>query len=537
MIKIKDRLNWIHPTILPKESRLRLCILLFTIITTNIIVMIETVGSSLNLSVIQGYLAASSTKAVWINNCFLIFLGMFVPVAIYTARKFGFKLMFFIGLFVFFLGSLLSGLATNYYEYLSFRAISGIGGGLVFPISLAILKRAFHGQAQKIVLTLYVGLAFGGGLIIGSIVGGVYGQDLAWRSIHFLCFYLGLPSLFLIIAFMNETSRYPTDRFDFFSFICFALLLISMLTILSEAKASWNAEGWRSLFIKGCFLCLALSLTLLIVRYFHAKAPLFALSLFKNIDFSIACLCMSFVGVMFFGSNLVMMTLLEDLFQYERLRIGFVIAGGFGVTYIFFSALPSFLGNKISSYFFVVCGLFFLAFSSFLNHSLTLQSSLKDIFLLLILRAAGVGISLGPLTAMTLRNIPDDLTGQAAAMATIFRQVGGAFGSSAISLIATMRTSFHDARFGEQVNIYSAKFQDYVRDFKLHAINNTSKDYQEALNQTKKYLINNIHSQSVLASYDDSFYIFGWIFIFLIILVLIAAYLSKRKKVLSNFKS
>ncbi len=526
-VKIKDRLHWLHPNILPKDSKLRLFILLGSIIIVNIVIFVELLGSTVSLSVMQGYLAIDTTKTDWINNCFMIFLGMTVPIAIYAARKYGFKIMFFSGLVLFWFAMVLTGFCTNYYEMLFLRALSGIGGGLIFPISLAIIKRAFRGDAQKKALSVYVGLGFGGGMVFGAIIGGIFGQDLDWRSIYFFCFFLATPCLVLIAAFMEETEKYPTSSFDYFSFVFFALFLISTLSLLSQAKAPWNTEGWRSLFIFCCIAAMVVSLIVIFVRYKHTENPLFELSLFRNRDFFVACIAMSFVGVMFFGSNLVMITLLEELFEYERIKTGFVIST-FGIAFLVAGSIPSIFGGKVPRHLFPVIGLSLLAYSSFLNHALTLQSEPKDIMILLVIRAFGVGLSLGPLTAMTLRNVPDDLTGQAAAIATIFRQVGGAFGSSAISLIAVMRSAFHDARFGEQVNVYSTKFQNYTREFNIHVMQDASKDSLTAMEQTKDYIISNIHAQSMLASFDDAFYVFGWIFVALTVMVLLAAILPNN---------
>lgn len=525
---IKDRLNWIQPNILPKDSSLRLNILLGTIIIVNIVIFIELLGSTVALSVIQGYLAIDATKTEWINNCFMIFLGATVPVAIYTSRKYGFKLMLFVGLSLSFLSMLFTGFASGYYEMLALRAVSGMGGGLIFPISLAIIKRAFRGHAQKKALSIYVGMSLGGGIVFGSIIGGIFGQELAWRSIYFFCFFLTAPCLLLIILFMQETEHYPTTPFDYVSFMCFCLFLISTITLLSQVKAPWNTEGWYSLFTYGCILLLVVSLLAILVRYKHTLYPLFALSLFKNKEFALACVALSFVGVMFFGSNLVMIELLEKIFQYERLKIGYMIAV-FGLSFLLSGALPSLLGGKVPRHLFPIVGLSLLAYSSFLNHALTLQSSPKDIIILLVIRAFGVGLSIGPLTAMTLRNIPDDLTGQAAALATIFRQVGGVFGSSAISLIATMRTAFHNARFAEQVNIYSTKFKSYVQSFQLYAMGKTGKDHQTALEGTRDYVISNIQAQSKLASYNDAFFVFGWIFVVLALITLVLAAVSQKE--------
>ncbi len=525
---IKEKLNWVQPAILPKESLLRKFILLTSIILVNIIIIVELMASSISMSITQGYLAIDDTKTVWIDNTFLLFLGMSVPVAIYTSRKYGYKIMFFLGLSIFSTGCIFTGLSTSFYELIVFRALAGIGGGLVFPVSLAVIKRAFEGSLQRMALSIYVGVGFGGGFIIGALLGGFYGQALEWREVHYLCFSLAIPSLFLISAFMYETQKYPTHKFDFLTFICFAIFLVSTLTLLSQVKAPWNTEGFRSSLAWGCYISMFLSQVVMLIWYRYSKAPLFEISLFKNVNFCVACVCMAFVGVMFFGATLVVVSLMEKVFGYERLKIGYMIAI-FGVSFVISGALSSALVRFINLYFVVALGLLALCVSSFLTHSLTLISSPNDIAILLILRGCGVGLSLGPLTAMALRNIPDDLTGQAAALATIFRQVGGAFGSSAISLVAVVRNAFHTARFGEQINPYSPQLQNYFRKLAFEVGKGESLEGLSSAEVSKSYFIENLKGQSLLLSFNDAFYLFGWIFIALILLVVTMALINKNK--------
>lgn len=527
--ELKQKFNWDEPKFLPKESSLRLWILFLCILVVNIVVIIEAVGVAITLSVMQGYLAIDETKTTWINNVFMLALGMTVPLAIYTSRNYGFKFMFFWGVVLFSFGTLLTAMARSYIEVLVFHVISGIGGGLIFPISLAVIKRAFEGKTQRLALSLYIGLGFGGGFILGTFIGGFYGQNLDWRGIDWLCFYFTLPCLFFILAFMNEGKRYQTDAFDFITYIGFSSFLISTLCLLSQTKAPWNTEGWRSNFTIGCLVVMVISLMVVIIRYYHTKSPLFALSLFKNIDFSFACIAMGFVGMMFFGSNFVMMSLLEQVYLYERLRIGYAIAY-FGGAFVVFGALASLLSRKLSPYVITCFGLSLLAISSFMNHSITIMSPPKDLEFLFMVRAAGVGLSLGPLTALALRNVSDDLTGQAAAIATIFRQVGGAFGASAISLIATMREAFHFARFSEMVHKNSPALRDYMVKFTHHIGNAQPTNPKEALKESQGQVLEMITAQANLAAFDDAFFIFGWVFIALSIFVLCLAAFRKSNQ-------
>ncbi len=511
-----------------RTSSRRQWILLFTIISVNLNIIMEALADAVPLNVIQGYLAIDDVRTDWINNTFLIFLGMCVPPAIYLSRRYGFRKLFLIGTIFFISGSFLTGLSTTYYELLAYRALAGIGSGLVFPISLTIIKRTFVNSHEGLAISLYIGVSFGLGFTLGPIIGGIFGQVFMWRSMYFFIALLNIPCLFLILRFMEETKRYPTDRFDALSFIYFVLFLISTLTVLTQAKAPWNTLGWRSGFTISCLFILVGSLTLLIFHYQRITSPLFALSLFKSSRFSIICICMGCVGIMLFGADVIFISLLENVFHYERIRTGMAVSV-IGIVFLLTGAFVSSLSKKVPLEFFALFGVFLLATGCFLNHSLTFKSELKDILWLFVMRAAGVGFSLGPLTAMALKGIPDDLAGQGASIVTICRQVGAAFGSSAIALIATSRNAFHLLRFGEQVDVYSAKYRYYMQSFRLFLGKGGAQSAKEISDEAKQYVIENIRAQSELLSYNDAFFIFGCVFSVLFFVIGILIFFPGKK--------
>lgn len=528
MSSLKAIFNWRDPSLLDTDSELRHWLLLANIILVNLVLVIEAVGISIPMDQIQGFVAVDATKIDWVNSGFLLCLGVSVPLSIYLSRKFGYKTLFFAGLAAFVIGALLSGMTFNYSFLLFSRMISGIGGGMIFPISLTIIKKVFKGNMLALAMTIYVATVFGIGLALGCIIGGVLSQLYAWRMILLLGVFVGVPCLGFTWILMKETAPAPVPKFDFISYAFFSIFLISTLFYLTQVKAPWNTLGFRSEFSIGCMICSALSLFLFIRRYKRAKSPLFALSIFRRKEFSICCFSMAFVGVMIFGSSVAFIDLLIGTFQYEKNVVGKVISV-FGFFFGLGGLIPVLLGKWVKMHVFAALGLAFIAFSCFVNHSLTIQSTPYDVMHIMALRALGASLALGPLTAISLAALPDDLAGQGAAIVTIFRQVGGAYGASVITVLSTVRFPFHLTRFSEMVNPYSAAFQNYLMKFKDTVIDDFGKSDYLAEKYSKGYIISNVVDQAKVAAFDDAFFIFGCIFTLLVVLMIYLA-LCKDKR-------
>lgn len=524
--------DWKNPGLFSQDSKLRHWILLFNIILINLVLVVQTLAVAVPISIIEGYLAVDPTKTEWINDAFLLALGISVPLSIYFSRQYGYKILLFVGLATFVLGAILAAFSTNYVLIVISRAIQGLGGGVIFPLSLTVVKRIFKGVLQKVAISLYMAIAFGVGLALGGFLGGYLGQLYSWRTIFILGAAIGVICLFVTWIIMHESAKYPVTSFDMLSFTLFCVFLTLTLVYLTQVKAPWNTLGFRSDFSNICaFLALA-CFAFFLIRYKRINTPLFALSMFKRKDFTISCIAMAFVGIMIFGSTVANINLMIGAYEYEKITAGKLISV-VGLCFAIGGLIPVLIGRWVSIHTIAIMGLFFVMLSCFMNHSLTLQSEPKDFLIILGIRALGTSLALGPLTAIALLSIPDDLAGQAAAIVTIFRQVGGAYGSAIIGIVTTMRFPYHLTKFAEMVNPSSAAMQDYIIKFTNRGIDYGNPDII-AEKQTYAYLVDNLMRQTQIAAFDDAFYIFGWIFVILIFLLAYLQLFPQKREVLTE---
>ncbi|GER88687.1 hypothetical protein KDW_28490 [Dictyobacter vulcani] len=109
-------------------------------------------GSVVNVAMprIQLELNASAASVQWVVEAYALFLGALILVGGSMGDLFGRKRMFALGIVIFAAASVWCGLTSDITQLVVARAVQGIGGALLTPESLAILRASFdEGQRGK----------------------------------------------------------------------------------------------------------------------------------------------------------------------------------------------------------------------------------------------------------------------------------------------------------------------------------------------------------------------------------------------------
>ncbi len=129
--------------------------------------------------------SASTTTIEWVVTGYLLSLALFIPISGWLGDRFGTKRIFMTALTFFVTGSLLCGLAWNVESLIAFRVFQGIGGGMLTPVGMTMLFRAFppsERAAASAILTVPITVA----PALGPILGGYLVDYQDWRWIFFL---------------------------------------------------------------------------------------------------------------------------------------------------------------------------------------------------------------------------------------------------------------------------------------------------------------------------------------------------------------
>src|SRR4051812_31245688 len=138
--------------------------------TTIVAVALHTLAADLHVSV---------ATIQWVSTGYLLALAVAMPVTGWAQRAIGAKRLWLIALTLFMVGSILSSLAGNAESLIAFRALQGLGGGMMMPLMGSIVVQTAGGKNIGRIMSI-VGLPVVLGPILGPVLGGLILQNLDW---------------------------------------------------------------------------------------------------------------------------------------------------------------------------------------------------------------------------------------------------------------------------------------------------------------------------------------------------------------------
>src|SRR5579883_1747399 len=158
---------------------------------------------------------APLSSVEWTVTGYLLSLALFVPGAGFVSDRFGTKRTFLTAMAIFVAGSALCGQARSIQELIAFRFLQGVGGGMMTPVSTAILSRAFPGEERaKASAIISVPVVFAP--VLGPVLGGYLVEYASWRWIFYINLPIGILGLFMSWKILIEhKEEYARGRFDF----------------------------------------------------------------------------------------------------------------------------------------------------------------------------------------------------------------------------------------------------------------------------------------------------------------------------------
>jgi EmrB/QacA subfamily drug resistance transporter len=220
---------------------------------------------------------ASLDGAQWVTLSYLLALAVMVPSSGWIGDRFGTRRTFLTALVLFTVASALCGMAGSLGELVVFRAVQGIGGGLIIPVGQAMLFRTFP-PAKRARAAGMVALGTMLGPATGPVLGGILVTELSWRW----CFYVNVPLGIVVLAvgalFLAEHREPAAGRLDVAGFLLAGGGLALCLYALSESAVA----GWADPVVISTGAAGLAALVALVVVELRLPAPMLNLRLLRD---------------------------------------------------------------------------------------------------------------------------------------------------------------------------------------------------------------------------------------------------------------
>ena len=323
-----------------------------SIMLANIMQGVDNTILNVALPHIQGSLSASLDQIAWALTSYIVCAAIMMPLTGWLAGRFGIKQIFLISVIGFTLASALCGAATSLYELVFFRALQGVAGAGLIPLSQATLLQINpperHGHAMAV---------FGIGTILGPIMGPALGgwltYDYSWRWVFYINLPIGVLCTLGILVFIRQTRNVRRESFDFVGFLTLSLGIGALQLMLDRGELKdWfhSSEIWIAATVAG------LGFYLFAVHTVTTEGSSFLhRDLFKSANFVASTALMFCVGLIMTGTLALLPTMLQSLMNFPALTTGLVtMPRGFGAMAAMFLVAP--LINRVDSRLIILFG-------------------------------------------------------------------------------------------------------------------------------------------------------------------------------------
>jgi DHA2 family multidrug resistance protein-like MFS transporter len=226
---------------------------------------------------------ASSADLVWIASIYSLLVASFVLSAGTVGDILGRRQVFAAGAAVMGAGSLTAFLATSPVGVIAHKAITGAGGAMILPNSLAIVTHAFTGPHERTTAVSVWTAVSGLGLAIGPLSAGGLIEAVAWNSVFLVNVVVSVAVLALTPGFVPD-SRHPDRHLDPPGL----LLAIVAIASLNYAVIQGGRDGFGAGKIIAAFIVALLAAFAFLVVEARSRRPMLHLPLFRNSSFSAA---------------------------------------------------------------------------------------------------------------------------------------------------------------------------------------------------------------------------------------------------------
>ncbi len=388
------------------------------------------------LPVIKVDLGASLSALEWMVNAYTLTFAVLLLTGAALGDRFGRRRMFIVGLVIFTAGSAAAALAPSSDVLIIARAIQGVGGAFVTPLSLTILSGAVPPERRAVALGAWGGVA-GLAIAIGPLVGGAIAEGVNWHWIFWLNVPIGIVAI-ILSTFRLEESYGPDGALDLLG-----LGLVSGgLFALVWGVIHGNELGWGDSQILIALAIGAILMTLFLVWESRTKSPMLPLRFFRSRGFSAANVVSFLMYFGVFGA----VFLLVQFFQIVQGLSPFQS----GLRTLPWTAMPAIvapiagvLAGRIGGRPILVAGMVALAAGLAWIAAVTTPTVAYPVLVPgFVLAGIGMGLFFAPIANVVLSSVDRIEEGQASGATNTIREIGGVFGVAVLASVFSANGSY-----------------------------------------------------------------------------------------------
>jgi EmrB/QacA subfamily drug resistance transporter len=381
------------------------------------------------LPVIRHQLHASISQLEWTVNAYTLTFAVLLLTGAALGDRFGRRRLFALGLLLFTGASAAAALSTSANALDIARAVQGVGGAIVTPLTLTILSAAVPKNRRGLALGIWGGV---GGLAIalGPLVGGAIVSGISWHWIFWLNVPIGLVLAPLAFARLEET-RGGDGGLDLPGL---ALVSTGLLGIV-WGLVRGNSHGWTSAGILVPIAAGVLLVAAFVAWEMRTPAPMLPMRFFRDRTFALTNVASLLMFFGMFGSIFLLAQFFQTVQHYSPLQSGLRILPWTAMP-IFISPIAGALSDRIGGQRFMAIGLTLQAAGLLWIAAISTPTLSYSHFVLpFMLSGAGMALFFAPVANVVLSSVRPEDEGKASGATNAIRELGGVFGVAVLASV------------------------------------------------------------------------------------------------------
>ena len=412
---------------------------------------IDTSIVNVSLPVIRKEFNVDIADIEWVVTAYMISFCLFIPMTNWLKKRVGYYYLFLGSLLIFTAGSLLCSLSQSLHQLVAARVIQAVGGGIISPVSLAILSESYPADKRGSAIGWW-GIGNVMGPALGPTLGGVLTHYFGWESIFWVNIPMGVLTIFFTSRYLKFLKLQPNSKpaFDVGGYIYFAIFIIAIQYTVSVIPK--NGFGSRQL------ICGVIT-TIISLKFFLQSAkkaqPLIDLSVYKSPVFVKAAIIIVIRSVALYGGMFFLPFLLQGLLGYTAIQSGLILLPNA----LMMLVTRPFAGRMADKGFIrniSVVGILIVSISFFLFSRIEVGAPLWLILLPMLIRGVGMSFLVAPVSTALLNAVSKEQTTSATAMNSLLQQVGGSLGIALSGVIHTFITKYYIQKHSAAVSEHYA---------------------------------------------------------------------------------
>jgi MFS transporter, DHA2 family, multidrug resistance protein len=479
------------------------------VLTGTFMVVLDTTVVNVSLPQIAGSLSATVEESTWALTSYLAANAVILPMTGWLSTVLGRKRLMLASIVGFTAASFLCGLAPSLSFLILFRIIQGATGGVMQPLSQAIMLEAFP-PAERGKAMGFWGLGIIVAPIFGPVIGGWLTDNWSWRWVFYINVPVGIGAVVLNSLYLFDPPylKRQISRIDYWGLSYLAIGIAALQIALDKGEQ----EDWFSSHLITILMIMAVvGIAALIIRELRSDEPIVDLHVFRERTYTMGVILVTLMGFVLFGSMVLVPVMLQTLLRYPPLQAGYAMAPR-GLGSLIAMPLVGILTAKVDPRKLLAGGFLLGGWTMFWLADLSLDAGYWDIFWPQFVQGVAMGLLFVPLTTVTMDRIARERMGNASSLFNLMRNIGGSAGIAIVQTLLANRNQAHINILGAHMDGYNAGNQQFLASLKS-AFMSRGIDAVTAGQRAYATAFGLVQQQAAMLSFIDAFRLLGWAFV------------------------